>query len=143
MALNDKGIDVVTLALAKASGGGGGGGGTTNYNQLSNKPQINNHTLSGNKSFSDLGFGDLASKNSATGTYTPEGSVTVGVSGTRTATFNSMVSVGTLPTLTVEDGGIVFTAGTLPTKGENQTVVVDVGSVAATFAGTAKAVNVS
>ena len=35
--------------------GGGGGGGTTNYEQLSNKPQINGTTLSGNKSLSDLG----------------------------------------------------------------------------------------
>lgn len=32
----------------------GGGGGTTNYNNLSNKPQINSVTLEGNKSLSDL-----------------------------------------------------------------------------------------
>lgn len=36
--------------------GGSGGGGTSNYNQLSNKPQINNVTLQGNKSLSDLGL---------------------------------------------------------------------------------------
>ena len=36
--------------------GGGGGGGTSNYNQLSNKPQINGVTLSGNKSTADLGI---------------------------------------------------------------------------------------
>lgn len=35
---------------------GGGGGGTTNYNALSNKPQINGVTLQGNKSISDLGL---------------------------------------------------------------------------------------
>ena len=40
-------------AIAK---GGGGGGGTTNYNLLQNKPQINNVTLTGNKSLSDLGI---------------------------------------------------------------------------------------
>lgn len=34
----------------------GGGGGTTNYNNLSNKPQINSVTLEGNKSLSDLGI---------------------------------------------------------------------------------------
>jgi hypothetical protein len=39
-------------------GGGGGGGGTTNYNELSNRPQINNKTLAGNKSSSDLGLQD-------------------------------------------------------------------------------------
>ena len=36
--------------------GGGGGGGTTNYNHLSNKPQVNSVTLSGNKTPSDLGL---------------------------------------------------------------------------------------
>ena len=34
--------------------GGGGGGGTTDYNNLSNKPKINDVTLSGNKDASDL-----------------------------------------------------------------------------------------
>lgn len=34
----------------------GGGGGTSDYNDLSNKPQINGVTLSGNKSLSDLGI---------------------------------------------------------------------------------------
>lgn len=33
-----------------------GGGGTTNYNNLSNKPQINSVTLSGNKTAADLGL---------------------------------------------------------------------------------------
>ena len=36
--------------------GGGGGGGTSDYTQLSNKPQINSHELSGNKTSSDLGL---------------------------------------------------------------------------------------
>lgn len=36
--------------------GGGGGGGTDSYNDLSNKPQINGHTLTGNKTGSDLGL---------------------------------------------------------------------------------------
>ena len=35
---------------------GGGSGGTTNYNNLSNKPKINNVELSGNKTTSDLGI---------------------------------------------------------------------------------------
>ena len=37
-------------------GGGGGGGGTGDYNDLSNKPKINNVTLSGNKTGADLGL---------------------------------------------------------------------------------------
>lgn len=36
--------------------GGGGGGGTTNYNDLLNKPKINNVILSGDLSLSDLGI---------------------------------------------------------------------------------------
>ena len=36
----------------------GGGGGTSDYTELSNKPQINSHTLSGNKSGADLGLVD-------------------------------------------------------------------------------------
>jgi len=43
--------------------GGGGSGGTTNYNSLSNKPQINGTTLSGNKTSDNLG---LQNKISAT-----------------------------------------------------------------------------
>lgn len=34
----------------------GGSGGTSNYNELTNKPSINNTTLSGNKTSSDLGL---------------------------------------------------------------------------------------
>jgi hypothetical protein len=36
--------------------GGGGSGGVSDYNDLTNKPQINNVTLSGNKSLQDLGI---------------------------------------------------------------------------------------
>ena len=37
-----------------SGGGGGGGGGVTDYNQLTNKPQINNITLEGNKTSDDI-----------------------------------------------------------------------------------------
>lgn len=37
--------------------GGGGGGGTSDYNDLSNKPSINDNVLSGNKTASQLGLG--------------------------------------------------------------------------------------
>lgn len=40
----------------KGNTGGGGGSGTTNYNQLTNKPQINGVTLSGNVSSDQLGI---------------------------------------------------------------------------------------
>lgn len=38
---------------------GGGGGGSNDYNQAVNKPQINNQTLVGNKTFQDLGLKPL------------------------------------------------------------------------------------
>lgn len=88
-------------------------------------------------------LGDLAAKDSASGNYTPEGTVTPSVTGMQTATVNSITSVGVLPTVSYSDGGIVFNAGTLPTKGADQTVVSDIGTVSATFSGTAKAVTVS
>ena len=40
--------------LCKNGTGGGGSGGTTNYNDLTNKPQINGVTLEGNKTSADL-----------------------------------------------------------------------------------------
>ena len=49
--------------VAPSGGGGGGGGGTTNYNELSNKPKINNVELAGNRSLSDLGI-DIPTKTS-------------------------------------------------------------------------------
>lgn len=48
--------DEVLLALIKKNSGGGGGGGTDDYNDLKNQPQINNNTLIGNKTASDLGL---------------------------------------------------------------------------------------
>lgn len=47
--------DEILLGLIKANSGGGGGG-TTNYNDLSNKPQIGGNTLQGDKSLADLGI---------------------------------------------------------------------------------------
>lgn len=46
--------DEILLGLIKANSGGGGG--TSNYNDLSNQPQINGTTLTGNKTASDLGL---------------------------------------------------------------------------------------
>ena len=59
--------DEILLGLIKANSGGGGGG-TTDYDDLSNKPQIGGVTLSGNKSASDLGLAtttDLEGKQDA------------------------------------------------------------------------------
>ena len=44
------------LAAAKLVEGSGGGSGTNNYNDLTNKPQINGNTLTGNRTSADLGL---------------------------------------------------------------------------------------
>jgi hypothetical protein len=44
------------LFAAKLAGSSGGGGGTTDYTDLTNKPQINGVTLMGNKTTSDIGI---------------------------------------------------------------------------------------
>lgn len=44
------------LVIEGLVGGAGGGGGTSDYSQLTNKPQINGITLSGNKSSEDIGI---------------------------------------------------------------------------------------
>lgn len=61
-------IEDLLIQLKEAiEAGGGGGGGTTNYNALSNKPQIANTTLEGDLSLADLGIqGMLAFDNSPT-----------------------------------------------------------------------------
>lgn len=47
---------VATTVMTEVEAGGGGGGGTSDYTQLSNKPQINGNTLTGNKTGADLGL---------------------------------------------------------------------------------------
>lgn len=128
-------LDVVTLALAK-DGGGGGGGGTDNYNQLRNLPQVNGVTLTGNKSTQDLHI-------SLSGSFTPEGSVNVTHASDTEVTVNSITAVGSLPSMTVNGETLVFDAGTLPTKGSDQTVIGAVGNISASFSGTAGSVTVS
>ena len=51
-----KGIDIPSYLLGKR---GGGGGGTSDYESLSNKPQINGVTLVGNLSSADLNLPDI------------------------------------------------------------------------------------
>lgn len=53
---------VTHLEQVIAEYGGGGGGGTSDYTQLTNKPQINSVTLTGNKSLDDLGIQSALSK---------------------------------------------------------------------------------
>lgn len=88
-------------------------------------------------------FGALAFKSSAEGSFTPQGSVSVSTTGESTATVNSITAVGSLPSFTVSGETLSFDAGTLPTKGSDQTVVSDIGTLSGTFTGTAGTVTVS
>ena len=49
-------IHDIALAVGIVKGSGGGSGGTTDYTDLTNKPQINGVTLSGNKTTAALGI---------------------------------------------------------------------------------------
>lgn len=94
-------------------------------------------------------FGSLAFKNSATGSFTPQGTVSqpsVSISGDSTGTVNSITDVGTLPSMTVSGEVLTFAPGTLPTKGADQTVVTATGTITVsqpTFSGTEGSVSVS
>lgn len=55
-------LEYLLLELKEVIEAGGGGGGTTNYNLLTNLPQINSVTLKGNKSFDDLGMQSLTNE---------------------------------------------------------------------------------
>ena len=58
--------------------GSGGGGGTSDYNDLTNKPQINGNTLSGNKTTSQLG---ISIPQPGTSTPAMDGTGSAGTSG--------------------------------------------------------------
>lgn len=60
--------------VAYGKGSGGGGGGTSDYNELTNKPRINNITLNGNKTTENLGL-----VNDVTTYMESDGSIAIGM----------------------------------------------------------------
>lgn len=99
--------------------------------------------------FGDMSaIGALGYVDTAEGSYTPAGSVSgtaVEASNAQTATVNSITAVGTLPSLSVSNEVLSFDPGTLPTKGDNTTVVASIGSLVVTdptFSGTAATIEV-
>ena len=100
--------------------------------------------------FGDLsGLGDLAYKDTADTTYTPAGTVstpTVTVA-KETTTVNSITAVGTLPSLVYNSSTeeFTFSAGTLPTKGADTTVMTNATATSSqpTFTGTEATIEVS
>lgn len=82
---------------------GGGGGGTSDYTQLSNKPQINNVELNGNKSLSDIGAAtatDMAAEQDKTTGMSEGGSNYITVGGIRVYVSS------TAPTGDIPDGSV-------------------------------------
>jgi hypothetical protein len=88
-------------------------------------------------------FGALAFKNSAEGTYTPAGSVSVSEAADSTDTVTGVTAVGTLPSFSVSSETLTFDAGTLPTAGSEKTFVTASGARTATFSGTQATITVS
>lgn len=99
--------------------------------------------------FGDLSaLGELAYEDSAEGSYTPAGTISgTAVSYSPTsATVNSITAVGTLPSLSVTGEVLSLDAGTLPTKGEDTSVLTALGSATVTdptFSGTPATITVS
>lgn len=89
--------------------------------------------------FGDMsGLGALATKDSASGNFTPAGTVgtpTITVT-PNTTNVNSITAVGSLPELTMtvanENLTFGFSQGSLPTKGSNTTVVTSIKSATST-----------
>lgn len=88
-------------------------------------------------------FGALAFKDSATGSITPAGTVTITEGADTTTSIEGMATAGTLPAWSLSGKTLTFTQGTLPTKATAQTVVTASGTRTASFSGTAATVTVS
>lgn len=93
---------------------GGGGTGTDNYNELENKPKINNITLSGNKSGSDLGLAStsdlsayLTSSDAAATYQTQAGMSDYLTSSDAASTYQTQSGMSSYYTKTEVDGEIV------------------------------------
>lgn len=95
--------------------------------------------------FGDMtGLGDLATKDTASASYQPAGSVSAPTIELNTTNVNSIENVGTLPTFTVSNEVLTISPGTLPTKGETTSVATSIRSVSTpTFTGTSTTITVS
>lgn len=100
------------------------------------------------QAFGHANFGDLAFKSSASGTYTPAGSVAITPGTDSTASVTGISSVGTLPeayfTVSGETATFNFSAGTLPIADASATTVITArGTDTAAFTGTEATITVS
>lgn len=87
-------------------------------------------------------FGALAFKSSASGAYTPAGSVAITKGSDTTASVTPFGSAGELSYFTVSGETATFHAGTLASGGTPVTVVTERGTDTASFTGTAATITV-
>lgn len=98
---------------------GGGGGGTTNYNDLSNKPSINNQVLTGNKTLGDLG---AATPSDITQAFSPS-TIELAEGGTFPSGSRSLLTehkplnVNDDQYYFLEETGVDYLYGSMPTSG--------------------------
>lgn len=90
-------------------------------------------------------LGTLAYKNSASGNYTPAGTISVDNGTDSTDTIHGMNAVGTLPSFSYDSNteALTFSAGSLPTQSALKTFVTASGTRSATFSGTQESISVS
>ena len=93
------------------------------------------------QSFGHLsGLGALAFKDTASASYTPQGSISGTTLGTKTV--KQLKTAGTMPTFTVQNTNLIITNGVEPT-GEDVTVGDGTVSAEGSFSGTAATITVS
>lgn len=121
------GTNIKTINNTSLLGSGnisvGGGGGTTDYSDLSNKPQINSNTLSGNKTSADLGLQSALSVESQTLTVGSSFSLyntspyTTDVTTIKLRRYGKVVSVTGMvkPKSTITGSDTEYTICTVPT----------------------------
>lgn len=103
---------------------GPGPGGTTNYEELSNKPSINGHTLTGNKTSSQLG---LITESDITDAFTPSG-ISIAEGGTFPSDERTLLSehkpimVNDTQYWFLEETGVDYLYGSIPTSGAYPTI---------------------
>lgn len=118
----------------------GGGGGTHNYEELENKPSINNVTLAGNKSLSDLGVPTKTSEltndsgfiSSIPSQYITETELT--------SALSTKADTSSIPTKTSEltnDSGYITSVPVNSVNGKTGTVVLNASDVGALASNTA------
>ena len=116
----------VNSSSSYSGSSGGGGGGTDDYTELTNKPQINNVTLTGNKTSSQIGVADAVHTHTVSQITDFPTLATVATSGN----YNDLSNKPTIPTvndatLTIQKNGTTvntFTANASSNVTANITV---------------------